>query len=128
MVPHGGPLLQHFKGGQFGISDSTCCAVDVTSCAFYFANWNVAKKKARHMYSFHIHFLFTFRSPFLTISLCRAGHYLCHPVFSILCHLLLLCLKCISHCVYTFSMSSLLEYFFRVRGHSNFLAKSITKV
>ena len=25
-------------------------------------------------------------SPFLTISLCRAGHYLSHPVFPILCH------------------------------------------
>ena len=25
-------------------------------------------------------------SPFLTISLCRAGQYLSHPVFSILCH------------------------------------------
>ena len=25
-------------------------------------------------------------SPFLTISLCRAGQYFCHPVFSILCH------------------------------------------
>ena len=24
-------------------------------------------------------------SPFLTISLCRAGHYLSHPVFSVLC-------------------------------------------
>ena len=25
-------------------------------------------------------------SPFLTISLCRASHYISHPVFSILCH------------------------------------------
>ena len=25
-------------------------------------------------------------SPFLTISLCRAGQYLSHPVFSVLCH------------------------------------------
>ena len=25
-------------------------------------------------------------SPFLTISLCRAGHYFSHPLFSILCH------------------------------------------
>ena len=28
----------------------------------------------------------TFHSPFLTISLCRAGQYLSHPVFSVLCH------------------------------------------
>ena len=27
-----------------------------------------------------------FFSPFLTISLCRAGQYLSHPVFSVLCH------------------------------------------
>ena len=30
--------------------------------------------------------LFSPFSPFLTISLCRAGQYLSHPVFSVLCH------------------------------------------
>ena len=29
---------------------------------------------------------FSHFSPFLTISLCRAGQYLSHPVFSVLCH------------------------------------------
>ena len=31
-------------------------------------------------------YIFSPFSPFLTISLCRAGQYFCHPVFSILCH------------------------------------------
>ena len=31
-------------------------------------------------------FIIYFSSAFLTISLCRAGHYFSHPVFSILCH------------------------------------------